>query len=84
MLDSPVFLLGATIATFYAALFHLLKGQNWRQVLLYWFASVIGFMIGQGIGEVFALPWPMVGALHILPATLGAWAALFIAYLLKV
>lgn len=84
MLASPIFLLGATIATFYAALFHLLKGRNWRQVLFYWLASVSGFMLGQGIGEVLALTWPMVGQVHIIPATLGAWLALGLARLLEI
>ena len=83
MFASPVFLLGSSVATLYAALFHLLAGRTWRQIVLYWALSLAGFMLGQAGGELFALSWPMLGQLHIIPASLAAWAALFVARLLK-
>lgn len=83
MFASPALLLGASIATLYAALFHLLVGRAWRQILLYWFVSVLGMMLGQACGELLALEWPMLGQLHIIPASVAAWAALLIARLVK-
>ncbi len=83
MFASPVFLLGSSVATLYAALFHLIAGRTWRQILLYWMGSMVGFLLGQLAGELLSLHWPMLGQLHIIPASLMAWAALFIARLLK-
>lgn len=83
MFASPVFLLGTSVATLYAALFHLLAGRTWRQILLYWLVSVLAFLVGQALGEMLSLSWPMLGQLHIIPASLAAWAALGVARLLK-
>lgn len=83
MFASPMFLLGTSVATLYAALFHLLVGRTWRQILLYWLVSVVAFLLGQALGELLSLSWPMLGQLHIIPATLAAWAALGVARLLK-
>ncbi len=83
MFASPMFLLGASIATLYAAAFHLLVGRTWRQILLYWLVSLVGFLLGQALGAWLALPWPMLGQLHIIPASLLAWTALGVARLFK-
>jgi hypothetical protein len=83
MFASPMFLLGTSVATLYAALFHLLTGRTWRQILLYWLVSVVAFLVGQAMGEMLSLAWPMLGQLHIIPASLAAWAALIVARLVK-
>jgi hypothetical protein len=83
MFASPVLLLGTSVATLYAAGFHLLTGRTWRQIMLYWMFSLVGFMIGQIGGELLGLGWPMIGQLHIIPATIVSWGALLVARLLK-
>ena len=83
MLHSPAFLLGSSFATLYAGLFHLIVGRSLRQVFLYWVISMIGFMAGQALAELAYSGLPMLGQLHLIPATLTAWVALGIARLLK-
>ncbi len=83
MLSSPVFLLGTTIATLLAALFHLLRGTLFRQAVLFWLTSVLGFFLGQLLGSVFFASWPMLGQIHIIPAVLLSVVAMFIVRALK-
>ncbi len=83
MFASPVLLLGTSVATLYAAGFHLLTGRTWRQIMLFWLFSLVGFMIGQIGAELSGLTWPMLGQIHIIPATILSWLALLVARLLK-
>ncbi len=83
MFASPVLLLGSSVATLYAAGFHLLTGRTWRQIMLFWVLSLMGFMMGQVGGELLGLNWPMLGQIHIIPATIISWLALLVARLLK-
>ncbi|GAB4531496.1 MAG: hypothetical protein Kow0063_10810 [Anaerolineae bacterium] len=81
---SPALLLSALIAVIYAALFHLWRGRTFRELPLYILASGLGFGLGQLIGNATGLDIFMIGALHIIEASLGSWVALFIARWLKV
>ncbi len=83
MLSSPVFLLGTTIATLLAALFHLLCGTLFREAVLFWFTSVVGFFLGHLLGNLFFASWPMLGQIHIIPAALLSVVAMFIVRALK-
>ncbi len=78
MLSSPVFLLGMTLATLVAALFHLFRGQGVRQGILYWFSGVVGFFLGQLVGSIFFSSWPTLGQISIIPAFVICVGALFI------
>ncbi len=83
MFSSPALLLGSTVATLWATLFHLLAGRKWQELILYWFAGLVGFAIGQAVGD--ALPWSplMLGQVHLLEGTVGCWAAMGIARCLR-
>lgn len=83
MFSSPALLLGSTMATVWAALFHLLAGRRWQQLILYWFAGLVGFAIGQAVGD--ALPWSvlMLGQVHVLEGSVACWAMMGIACALK-
>lgn len=74
--SSPVFLLGSTVATAWAGLFHLLFGRKWRELVLYWFVSLLGFGVGQGVAEALGWEWLMLGQTHLIEGTLGAWLAM--------
>lgn len=74
--SSPVFLLGSTVATAWAGLFHLLFGHKWRELILYWFVSLVGFAVGQGVAEALGWEWLMVGQTHLIEGTLCAWLAM--------
>jgi len=81
---APAWLLSLLIAGVYGALFHLWRGRSFRELLLYLTASVVGFGLGQMIGSIIGLSLFMIGPLHIVEASLGSWALLFIAKWLKV
>jgi uncharacterized membrane protein YhaH (DUF805 family) len=84
MLSSPVFLLGSALATLWASLFHLLLGRRWHDLIRSWFIALIGFAIGQIMAQVVDLPWPTLGQVRVIEATLICWGAMFIAHWLKV
>ena len=90
MLDfllSPALLLGLVIALLYAALFHLWQGRTLRDLGIFALAAIVGFAVGQGVGQLTWLPWlawQVVGQVHVLVASLFSWLSLFIAKWLKV
>ena len=84
MFASPVFLVGSTLATLWAAIFHLLFGRRIADLILYWFTGLIGFVIGQLMADVLGLRWLLLGQVHILEGTLACWIAMFVARWLKV
>jgi len=84
MFTSPVFLVCSALATFWAAMFHLLFGKRLVDLALYWFVGLIGFGVGQALASILNLPWLMVGQVHFVEGTLGCWIAMLVARLLKV
>ena len=84
MFSSPVFLTSSTLATLWAAMFHLLLGRSWADLVLYWFIGLIGFITGQAVADVLHLPWFLVGQVHIVEGTLSCWVAMLVARWLKV
>jgi hypothetical protein len=84
MLASPVFLLGSTLATMWAALYHLLLGRRWVELVFYWCLSLLGFAVGQAMADALGLRWMMVGQTHIIEGTVGCWVAMLVARWIKV
>ena len=84
VLTSPPVVLSLVVASLYGGLFHLVWGQSWGEFVLYWITSIVGFGLGQAIGNVIGLNIMMVGQVHLLEATLVSWAGLFVAKWLKV
>ncbi len=75
-LVSPGLLLGLLVSAAYAALFHLWGGRSLRDLALYLIASATGFAFGQALGALLHLPLPRVGQVHIIEASVLAWAAM--------
>lgn len=73
-------LLAFTLATLYGAGFHLWQGGGSKRLALYLLAGWLGFVLGHLVGNAVGLRWLMVGALNVLPATLGSGLALFAAH----
>ena len=84
MLSSPVFLFGSTLATLWAALFQLLLGKTWTELVLYWFLGLIGFAVGQAMADVLGWHWLLVGEVHVLEASAACWVAMLVARWLRV
>lgn len=84
MFASPVFLFGSTVATAWAAIFHLLLGKKWRELVLYWFAALVGFAIGQAVGNALDLDILLLGQVRLLEGSLACWLAMLVAKCFKV
>lgn len=84
MFASPVFLVSSTLATLWAAIFHLLFGRKLPDLILFWFIGLIGFAVGQATADVLELRWLLVGRVHLLEGTLCCWVAMLVARWLKV
>ena len=72
--------LGFLLATIYGAGFHLIFGSPIKRILVYLAAAWIGFFIGQFLGDFFNFELLKLGKIHLVSATLGAWAFLLIAW----
>jgi CHASE2 domain-containing sensor protein len=83
MVHSPLLALSLVVATLYAALFHLLRGRTMRDLLLYWAASLAGFAAGHLIAAALSWPDPLVGELHIAPASIACVSLMSFAQRLK-
>ncbi|MCL4870109.1 MAG: hypothetical protein KJ063_14180 [Anaerolineae bacterium] len=67
------------LATAYGAGFHLLMGGPARRIPIYIAAAWAGFTAGHFIGAVMGITWFKLGTIHLLTASLGAWAVLILA-----
>ena len=70
------------LATAYGAGFHLIMGGPARHVLLYVLAAWIGFVAGHFLGDFLKVDLLELGAVNLLSASVGAWLALLVAWLL--
>lgn len=71
--------LGLLLAAAYAAAFHLFTGGGIRRLVLYIIAALLGFAAGHLIGGMLSIDMFRLGTLNLLAASVGAWAALFLA-----
>lgn len=80
----PYLLLTILLGGAYGALFHLWRGKNIRELMIYFLTGIIGFGIGQAAGNVLGLNVFLIGPLHILEASVISWVCLFVMQWLKV
>jgi len=80
---SPAFVLSAVLAAIYACIFHLSLGRTLQELILYLAASGLGFALGQIMGDRMGFEWLMMGQVHLLEATVGAFGLLLLAYWLN-
>jgi len=79
MPSSPLLVLSLVIATLYGAVFHLLWGKTWKQLLISWAAALLGFAIGQILASAFSWRDLLIGELHLLAASVTSWLFMFLA-----
>lgn len=80
----PYLLLTFLLGGAYGALFHLWRGKNIRELIIYFLTGIIGFGIGQAVGNVLGLDVFLIGPLHIIEASVMSWVSLFLMQWLKV
>jgi hypothetical protein len=81
---SPPALLLFLIATASAALAHLLWGQRWVQLPIFWMAAFAGCLIVYALGLHAPLQLPTPAGVPVLEVVLGAWIMLIVASRLRV
>jgi hypothetical protein len=72
--------LGFLLASIYGGAFHIIFGGPIRRILVYLFAAWLGFFIGQFIGDFFNFEILKLGKIHLVSASVGAWAMLLAAW----
>ncbi len=72
--------LGFLLATIYGAGFHLIFGGPIKRILVYLAAAWLGVFAGQFLGDFFNFELLKLGKIHLVSATLGAWAFLLMAW----
>jgi len=81
---SPSVLLLFLIATASAALAHLLWGQRWIQLPIFWMAAFAGCLIVYALDLRIPLQLPAPAGVPVLEVVLGAWILLIVASRLRV
>jgi hypothetical protein len=71
------------MASAYGALFHVWKGETAQDLLIYLAAGLVGFGLGQLVGNTLGLGIFTIGQVHVVEASLICWLILFIAKWLK-
>ncbi|HXV96956.1 MAG TPA: hypothetical protein VEC93_00930 [Anaerolineae bacterium] len=77
-------LLSILLGGSYGALFHLWQGKTMRDLAIYVLTGIIGFGLGQGLGNLLGLDIFLIGPLHIVEATGLSWLSLWLMRWLKV
>ena len=80
----PYLLLSFLLGGIYGALFHFWQGKTIRDLVIYFLTGIIGFGLGQALGNLLELNSFLIGPLHIVEATVVSWLSLFMMKWLKV
>ncbi|MGC8873140.1 MAG: hypothetical protein ACP5SI_01660 [Chloroflexia bacterium] len=76
-------LLLAAFATLYAGLYTVVTGRGYRGLLAAWLASLLGALLGYGIGHLLGLRVLWLGSFPWPEATLFSWLSLLVVYRLR-
>lgn len=68
--------LALILAVAYGATFHVLVGGSLPTIILYIFASIIGFVLGHFAGRFLGIEIFRLGAVYLLTASIGSWILL--------
>ena len=80
----PYILISLLLGGTYGTLFHLWRGKNLRDLVIYFLAGIIGFGFGQGLANLMGFNLLLIGPLHIIEATIASWVSLFVIQWLKI
>lgn len=76
-MPGPGLVFAFVMATLYGALFHFILGGDARRLALFLLAGWIGFGLGHFAGLVLGVEVFSLGALRMIPATIGSFVSLF-------
>jgi uncharacterized membrane protein YfcA len=69
---SPTVLVFLGFGTAYALLFHLWRGRNIQQLILFWLVSILGFGLGFGLAGLLSVHLLLLGGVPVVEASIGA------------
>jgi len=69
----PALVIILILSIIYGAIFHLARGQGWRDLGFLILFALIGFTLGQIIGVVLQLDVMRLGQVHLVEGTIFAW-----------
>jgi hypothetical protein len=72
------------LATASASLAHVLWGQRWTQVPVFWLVALIGCLLAYGVGVQLPFGLPAPAGVPVLEAVLASWVLLIVASRLRV
>jgi hypothetical protein len=72
-------ILSLLLATAYGAAFHFFVGGPARHIPIYIVAAILGFALGQMVGQLVGFAWLKLGVVYLLAASVGSWLALVLA-----
>lgn len=81
---APYLLLSFLLGGIYGALFHFWQGKTSRDLIIYFLTGLIGFGVGQALGNLLGLDMFLIGSVHIIEATIISWLSLFLMKWIKV
>jgi hypothetical protein len=76
---SPAWLLATLLAAINVCVFHVAMGQEEHSVVYFVPFGLCGFAAGNLLAWLMGSPLPMLGDLHVIEASAGAWVALLLA-----
>lgn len=80
----PYILLSILLGGIYGVLFHLWQGKTIRDLVIYFLTGIIGFGLGQALGNLLEANVFLIGPVHLVEATVVSWLSLFVMKWLKV
>jgi hypothetical protein len=80
----PYFLLSLLLGAIYGTVFHLWRGKSMRDLIIYFVTGILGFWLGQIVGDMLTSTLFLVGPLHLIEATVLSWICLFVVQWLKI
>jgi len=79
----PSLILAVVVCAFYAGLFHLMTKQSVAYLLVDWVAALLGFGLGQLASVLYTQRPFMLGPIHFVEGTIGAWIVMSVVSWLK-
>jgi uncharacterized membrane protein YjjP (DUF1212 family) len=79
----PYLLLSVLLGAVYGTLFHLWRGKTFQDLLIFFVAGVLGFLLGQALGNLLGLEFFLIGPLHMGEATTGSLVSLLVVQWIK-
>jgi hypothetical protein len=75
----PAWILAIVLAFLNVFVFHIVLAQEGHSAFYFIPFGILGFAVGNFLGAAVGLPLPMLGDVHVVEASLGAWALLTVA-----